>query len=117
MLSTSTDETRARPLTVSHMKAKKNFETRSSSYSFKEGEGGASGSFSVGAMPGEQCAQPKGNALFPELMRAAFELEIALCPDREPSSTIAINRNAQFRPHTGKSALVLFYHVNSSVQY
>ena len=65
--------------------------------------GGASGSFSVGAMPGD-VAQPKNNQLFPELMKAAFELEIALMPDREPSSTIAINRNAQFRPHTDSGA-------------
>lgn len=54
-------------------------------------------------MPGVQCEQPKGNLLFPELMKAAFELEIALCPNREPSSTIAVNRNAQFRPHVGTS--------------
>jgi hypothetical protein len=32
-------------------------------------------------------------------MRACFELERVLCPDRAPSSTIAINRHAQFRPH------------------
>lgn len=70
-----------------------------SAYTFLEGQGGASGSFSVGATPGQGCELPKGNALFPELMKAAFELEIALCPDRIPSSTIAINRNAQFRPH------------------
>ena len=68
---------------------------RTSAYSFHEGGGGASGSFSVGAMPGDQCSQPKGNELFPDLMKAAFELERALRPDREPSSTIAINRNAQ----------------------
>mmetsp|Transcript_12209 Transcript_12209/g.22891 ORF Transcript_12209/g.22891 Transcript_12209/m.22891 type:complete len:811 (-) Transcript_12209:45-2477(-) len=72
---------------------------RPSAYNFFEGQGGASGSFSVGATPGQGCELPKGNALFPELMNAAFELEIALCPDRIPSSTIAINRNAQFRPH------------------
>jgi hypothetical protein len=29
---------------------------------------------------------------------------MALCPGREPSSTIAINRNAQFRPHTDNGA-------------
>ena len=55
-------------------------------------------------MPGLGCEPPKGNGLFPELMKAAFELEIALCPEREPSSTIAINRNAQFRPHTDNGA-------------
>lgn len=79
--------------------------TRSSSqaYAFEQGEGGASGSFSVGAMPGKS-HQPKANETFPELMKAAFELETALCPDRPPSSTIAINRNAQFRPHTDSGA-------------
>lgn len=85
-------------------KAKPNKVDRKSAYSFSEGQGGASGSFSIGAMPGEQCSQPKGNELFPELMKAAFELEIALCPNREPSSTIAVNRNAQFRPHTDNGA-------------
>ena len=86
------------------IKAKSNKEVRSSAYAFIEGQGGASGSFSVGAMPGERCIQPKANELFPELMKAAFELEIALCPNREPSSTIAVNRNAQFRPHTDVGA-------------
>lgn len=77
---------------------------QASAYSFNEGQGGASGSFTVGVMPGDRCEQPKSNASFPELMKAAFELEIALCPDREPSSTIAINRNAQFRPHVDVGA-------------
>jgi hypothetical protein len=104
MLSTSSEGgSQAKTLSVSHVAAKKNSVERSSAYSFKEGEGGASGSFSVGAMPG-QCGQPKGNALFPDLVKAAFELEVALRPDREPSSTIAINRNAQFRPHTDNGA-------------
>lgn len=67
------------------------------------GEGGASGSFSFGAMPGQK-NQPKANSQFPDLMKAAFELEIALFPNREPSSTIAVNRNAQFRPHTDSGA-------------
>jgi hypothetical protein len=34
-----------------------------------------------------------------ELMEACFALERAICPHRLPSSTIAINRHAQFRPH------------------
>ena len=75
-----------------------------SPYSYQEGEGGASGSFSVGFMPGDDAGQPKMNALFPELTKAAFELEKSLCPDRISSSTIAINRNAQFRPHTDSGA-------------
>ena len=85
-------------------KANKIDGSTASAYAFKEGQGGASGSFSVGAMPGDRCEQPKGNALFPELMKAAFELEQVLCPNREPSSTIAVNRNAQFRPHTDSGA-------------
>ncbi|KAL9188493.1 hypothetical protein ACHAXT_006871 [Thalassiosira profunda] len=107
MVSTSNDDSnggKTRSLSSAHMAAQKNSNDRACAYSFKEGEGGASGSFSVGAMPGEQCSQPKGNLLFPELVKAAFELEVALCPDREPSSTIAINRNAQFRPHTDNGA-------------
>lgn len=90
-------------LSIALMKANSKRD-RCSAYSFVEGEGGASGSFSIGAMPGECCIQPKANSTFPKLMKAAFELEMALCPDREPSSTIAINRNAQFRPHTDVGA-------------
>lgn len=62
----------------------------SSAYNFlEEGqEGGASGSFSVGATPGQSYELPKGNSLFPELMRAAFELEIALCPKRISSQEL-----------------------------
>jgi tRNA U38,U39,U40 pseudouridine synthase TruA len=91
-------------LTVAHLRAKSNAHEPISAYQWKEGQGGASGSFSVGAMPGNQCEQPKANSLFPELMKAAFELEIALFPNRQPSSTIAINRNAQFRPHLDNGA-------------
>ncbi|KAL7441075.1 hypothetical protein ACHAXM_007957 [Skeletonema potamos] len=104
MLSTPKDESQTKNLTAARMAAKtNNSESRSCAYSFKEGEGGASGSFSVGIMP-DRSSQPKGNLLFPQLVKAAFELEIALFPDREPSSTIAINRNAQFRPHKDKGA-------------
>ena len=53
------------------------------------------GSFSVGYMPR---LQPRANAHFPEFVKAAFALERAIMPDRPPSSTIAVNRNAQFRP-------------------
>jgi tRNA U38,U39,U40 pseudouridine synthase TruA len=75
----------------------------SSAYIFQEGQGGASGSFTVGAFPGSG-QQPKSNQEFQDLMIAAFELEVALRPDRPSSSTIAINRNAQFRPHTDSGA-------------
>jgi hypothetical protein len=91
-------------LSIAHIKAKNNKEKRSSAYAYVEGQGGASGSFSVGAFPGDASKQPKSNTLFPELTKAAFELEVALCPNREPSSTIAINRNAQFRPHVDSGA-------------
>ena len=105
MISTLTDDDpqSVKSLSAALMKAKANKADRSSAYEFTEGEGGASGSFSVGAMPGGRI-QPKANTLFPELMKHAFELELALCPNREPSSTIAINRNAQFRPHTDSGA-------------
>jgi hypothetical protein len=91
-------------LTVACSKVKKNIQIQSSAYSFVEGQGGASGSFSVGLMPGGVNKQPKANSMFPDLVKAAFDLEAKLFPDREPSSTIAINRNAQFRPHTDSGA-------------
>ena len=104
MLSTPLDESRTKNLTAARMAAKtNNSESRSCAYSFQEGQGGASGSFSVGIMP-DRSSQPKGNLQFPKLVKAAFELERALCPDREPSSTIAINRNGAFRPHKDKGA-------------
>ncbi|KAL3920100.1 MAG: hypothetical protein SGILL_003430, partial [Bacillariaceae sp.] len=90
-------------LAIALSKAKMNLTERSSAYAFAEGQGGASGSFSVGYMPGTS-NQPKANSMFPKLVKAAFDLERALYPDREPSSTIAINRNAQFRPHTDSGA-------------
>ena len=46
-------------------KSNKKNGTNASAYAFVEGQGGASGSFSVGAMPGEGCLQPKANLLFP----------------------------------------------------
>jgi hypothetical protein len=88
--------------------------------SLKE-HGGYGGSFSVGCLP-RPLPSPKGNSLFPgkpfdyailcqfdcytyeELTIACFELERLLCPDRMPSSTIAINRHAQFRPHRDNGA-------------
>jgi len=66
-------------------------------------DAGVGGSFSVGCLP-KHLAQPKGNNLFPELLRACFDLERVLCPDRPPSSTIAINRHAQFSPHRDSGA-------------
>ena len=42
--------------------------------------------------------------LHTELMLACFELERVLCPHRSPSSTIAINKHAQFSPHRDSGA-------------
>jgi hypothetical protein len=53
----------------------------------ERGGGGTGGTFSVGCYP-QPLNAPKGNALFPELMLACFELEKAICPHRIPSSTI-----------------------------
>lgn len=96
-------------------------------------DAGVGGSFSVGCLP-KHLAQPKGNQLFPgehcvdygwnkcvlvtfnfmcgitffhgitDLMKACFDLEKVLCPHRPPSSTIAINRHAQFSPHRDSGA-------------
>ena len=103
IFSTNEDGSAATKSLSSALFKAKTSKERSSAYTFQEGQGGASGSFSLGAFPPDY-DQPKANDIFPELMKAAFELEIALCPDREPSSTIAINRNAQFRPHTDSGA-------------
>ena len=62
------------------------------------------GSFSLRA-PGHEAAatwhegSTRGNALFDELVRAVFELEIAIAPNRPPSSMVAVNRRATFLPH------------------
>ena len=61
------------------------------------------GSFSIGVM-GLNLAAPRGNALFPELVQACFDLEQTLSPHRIPSSTIAVNRNATFKPHRDTGA-------------
>ena len=61
------------------------------------------GSFSVGAMP-DRLNVPRGNIEFPELVKAIFELERKLAPDRAPSSTCAVNCNAQFKPHRDSGA-------------
>ena len=47
---------------------------------------------------------PRGNLACPELAEAVFELERALAPGRPPSTMVAINRRASFRPHTDAGA-------------
>merc|ERR1719329_1443447 len=48
--------------------------------------------------------QPCCNRVFPELVRRAFELERALRPNGPLSSTIAVNKRAQFLPHLDSGA-------------
>ena len=58
------------------------------------------GGFALGNMP-PPLEKPRANTLFFELMCAAFALEQAISNgERPPSSTIAVNRNAKFSPHT-----------------
>ncbi|CAK0891358.1 unnamed protein product [Prorocentrum cordatum] len=47
---------------------------------------------------------PSCNATFPQLAFEAFRLERALRPGRDPSSTIAVNKKAQFLPHVDSGA-------------
>ena len=62
-------------------------------------------SFSLGAMPvGPGLRQPQANAAFKDLLDACLDLEEAIMPERPPSSTVVINRNAQFKPHTDSGA-------------
>jgi len=42
--------------------------------------------------------------VFPELLAELRRLEHALLPNRPPSSTVTINRNAQFKPHKDSGA-------------
>lgn len=43
---------------------------------------------------------PRGNVVFPELVEAVFRLERVIAPGRTPSTQVAINRRASFKPHT-----------------
>ena len=65
--------------------------------------GGRGGTFTVGQFP-KNLPQPKGNELFPELAEACFDLEKLILPERTPSTTIAINRHAQFKFHRDSGA-------------
>ena len=62
-------------------------------------------SFSLGAMPiGPGLRQPQANAAFSDLLEACLDLEAEIMLERPPSSTVVINRNAQFKPHTDSGA-------------
>ncbi|CAM9550613.1 unnamed protein product, partial [Hapterophycus canaliculatus] len=89
----------AEPATLGEESRRKEVESQQQQQKEEEHRGGGgSGSFTLGAFP-PPCPPPRGNRLFPELARAAFELEAVLLSDRPPSTTIAVNRNAQFKPH------------------
>jgi hypothetical protein len=60
-------------------------------------------SFALGRMPAH-LKQPTANELFPELLQAAIALEHVLLPTRPPSSTIVVNKHAQFKPHKDSGA-------------
>jgi diketogulonate reductase-like aldo/keto reductase len=63
------------------------------------------GSFTVGYMPGHnKNVEPKGNILFPNLMREIFKLENIIKPNRSSSSCCAVNCNAKFMPHKDSGA-------------
>ena len=44
-------------------------------------------------------SQARGNAAFPKLADAVFDLERSIAPDRPPSTRCAVNRRAEFAPH------------------
>ena len=60
-------------------------------------------SFTMGSMPAGM-REPSSNTVFPELLEELRRLEHTLLPNRPPSSTITINRNAQFKPHKDSGA-------------
>ena len=60
-------------------------------------------SFALGRMPAH-LKQPLANERFPELLQAAIALEHVLMPDRPASSTIVVNKHAQFKPHKDSGA-------------
>jgi len=47
---------------------------------------------------------PRGNVVFPDLIKAIFDLERRIAPDRPASTMVAINRRASFLPHTDAGA-------------
>ncbi len=60
-------------------------------------------SFALGRMPGH-LKQPTANEVFPELLQAAIALEHIILPGRPASSTIVVNKHAQFKPHKDSGA-------------
>lgn len=60
-------------------------------------------SFTIGLFP-PPLRLPHANAQLPALLDALLRLEKALCPDRPSSTTITINRHAEFRPHRDSGA-------------
>ena len=60
-------------------------------------------SFAMGKMPAH-LPQPRANSIFPELYKAAIAVEHLCMPHRPPSSSIVINKHAQFKPHKDSGA-------------
>jgi len=55
-------------------------------------------------MPTGKAPPNTGDPLVQDVVSAAFALEAALFPGRCGSSTVAVNRNAAFLPHTDSGA-------------
>jgi hypothetical protein len=64
---------------------------------------GGGDSFTIGQMP-PGMSQPSANVGLERLLAACRELEQTTFPLRPPSSTVVVNRNAQFEPHTDSGA-------------
>jgi hypothetical protein len=82
----STSRARARILSVEDVTTGGSFSLRA------PGRGAVTSTWHAGST--------RGNVLFDELVHATFALESALMPDRPPSTMVAVNRRALFRPHT-----------------
>ena len=82
----STSRARARILSVEDVTTGGSFSLRT------PGRGAVTSTWHAGST--------RGNVLFEELVHATFALERALMPDRPPSTMVAVNRRALFRPHT-----------------
>lgn len=60
-------------------------------------------SFTIGLFP-PPLRTPHANAQLPGLLDALLRLETAICPGRPISTTITVNRHAEFRPHRDSGA-------------
>ena len=63
----------------------------------------AGDSFTIGLFP-PPLRMPHSNSQLPGLLEALLKLEKAICPGRPCSTTITVNRHAEFRPHRDSGA-------------